>query len=206
MRFGNTMNAIGEVAGDMTPMIDVIFQLVLFFVFSMKFFAFEGQLESYLPRDRGQQAAPGVADPRTVTVHLAWVDAEGGKVLARTERHESPAGKITENYQFPTDPGLRVESGPSGTIRAITEARVEGPGRPHTVTHEYAVPHWPAVEEFLAVRKRQYQSQGKGVASGLPVIVSFEKRVPWQAVVNVLDICTRLEIKDFALNLAEIEP
>ena len=38
---------------NMTPMIDVIFQLVLFFVFSMKFMAFEGQINAFLPKDRG---------------------------------------------------------------------------------------------------------------------------------------------------------
>ncbi|MBI4712455.1 MAG: biopolymer transporter ExbD [Planctomycetes bacterium] len=37
----------------MTPMIDVIFQLIIFFMCSIQFKALEGKLLSYLPKDKG---------------------------------------------------------------------------------------------------------------------------------------------------------
>lgn len=46
-----------EVRPNLTPMIDIIFQLLIFFVLTAKFIAFEGQLQAYLPKDRGLQAS-----------------------------------------------------------------------------------------------------------------------------------------------------
>ena len=44
---------VEESAIDMTPMIDVIFQLMIFFMCTIKFKALDGKLMSYLPKDRG---------------------------------------------------------------------------------------------------------------------------------------------------------
>jgi len=38
---------------NMTPMIDVVFQLLIFFMLSMKFVQAEGSLLSQLPKDKG---------------------------------------------------------------------------------------------------------------------------------------------------------
>ena len=48
-----------EMKMDMTPMIDVIFQLLIFFMCSLKFKSLEGKLASYLPK------AVGLQDDRT---------------------------------------------------------------------------------------------------------------------------------------------
>lgn len=74
-----------EVKPDMTPMIDVTFLLLIFFIVTLKFKTLEGRLDSNLPKDMGtsnatveeiekvdiviQVANPGqkVPDPRTAT-------------------------------------------------------------------------------------------------------------------------------------------
>ncbi len=204
MRLAKKKASNEEIAGDMTPMIDVIFQLVLFFVFSMKFIAFEGQIQSFLPKDRGQ--GPGqVVDPITATIFLGWEEQNGGKVVARTDKYYAPDGTVQENYQFPDEPGVRVEQAADGTSRAWTETKMQGPTRQHTVTYDYAVPQWAQVEEYLATRKNMYDTKKQGMGDGLPVTVNVHNLVPCQAVVNVLDICTRLKITNFALNMTEIE-
>ena len=38
---------------NMTPMIDIVFQLILFFLFSLRFKALDYRIESSLPKDRG---------------------------------------------------------------------------------------------------------------------------------------------------------
>ena len=38
---------------DMTPMIDVVFQLLIFFMLTMQFKEIEGKLLSQLPKDKG---------------------------------------------------------------------------------------------------------------------------------------------------------
>lgn len=40
---------------NMTPMIDIIFQLLIFFMCSIHFKALEGKLMSYLPKDKGMK-------------------------------------------------------------------------------------------------------------------------------------------------------
>ncbi len=50
-----------EAKMDMTPMIDVVFQLIIFFMCNIKYKTLEGRLDAYLPKDVGVNTAP--ADP-----------------------------------------------------------------------------------------------------------------------------------------------
>jgi biopolymer transport protein ExbD len=43
---------------DMTPMIDVVFQLIIFFMCNIKYKTLEGRLDAYLPKDVGVNSAP----------------------------------------------------------------------------------------------------------------------------------------------------
>jgi len=47
-----------EIATDMTPMIDVTFQLIIFFICTIKFKTLEGKLETQLPKDVGVNPTP----------------------------------------------------------------------------------------------------------------------------------------------------
>ena len=49
---------IEELQIDLTPMIDVTFQLLIFFICTLKFKTLEGKLETELPKDVGVNAAP----------------------------------------------------------------------------------------------------------------------------------------------------
>ena len=55
MRIKQNKRVIEEAEMDMTPMIDIVFQLLIFFLLSAKFISLEGQLSSYLPKDRGSR-------------------------------------------------------------------------------------------------------------------------------------------------------
>ncbi len=46
-----------EVKPDMTPMIDVVFLLLIFFIVTLKFKTLEGVLDAALPKDRGTSSA-----------------------------------------------------------------------------------------------------------------------------------------------------
>ena len=39
---------------NMTPMIDIVFQLILFFLFNLRFKSLDWRIESTLPKDKGQ--------------------------------------------------------------------------------------------------------------------------------------------------------
>jgi biopolymer transport protein ExbD len=52
-----------EAGLNMTPMIDIVFQLILFFMFNMKFKALDHRIDTQIPKDRGIQATATFVDP-----------------------------------------------------------------------------------------------------------------------------------------------
>ena len=65
-----------EVKMDMTPMIDVTFQLLIFFIITMKFKTLEKKLNSYLPTDFGTNKSPQIVDELFITVKVAQKTAQ----------------------------------------------------------------------------------------------------------------------------------
>lgn len=207
MRLQKTERAPEEFETNMTPMIDVIFQLVLFFVFSMKFLAFEGQINAFLPRDRGISTEPVDFSKqiRQIAFFLEWDEADGGSVLLSALAPGGEGGQVDQ--RFPMDPGVRRTVDAFGRPRATTVTRmVSADGKKGgPVEYPYAAPDFAAVEAYLAEQKRAYEQRMGGSGAGLRLTVNFGKQVPWQMVVNAVDICTRLGITDFALGATEVE-
>lgn len=67
---------------NMTPMIDVIFQLIIFFMCSIHFKSLEGKLYSYLPRDKGMSNT-SVTDPILDEVRIKLAFSENSPLLTR---------------------------------------------------------------------------------------------------------------------------
>lgn len=67
---------------DMTPMIDVTFQLLIFFIVTMKFRLLERKLLSHLPTDFGLNSSSVPVDENFVTVKLRQRNDRKGKRLA----------------------------------------------------------------------------------------------------------------------------
>lgn len=66
----------------MTPMIDVIFQLIIFFMCSIHFKSLEGKLFSYLPKDKGMSSTT-VTDPILEEVRIKLAYSESAPLLTR---------------------------------------------------------------------------------------------------------------------------
>ena len=179
---------------NLTPMIDIIFQLLIFFVLTAKFIAFEGQLQAYLPKDRGLQATSPVLS-QNVTLFLAW--DRTGKVICQTTQY-TMGNVARQTHEFRSDPNARPVAGGWRTETTIGAA-IKG-----DIVYEYAVPDFVEIEAYLKHRRDTYQTSGTS-SKGLPVEVNFSKAVPWQMVVNVLDVCKRLRISDISLSAEEIE-
>ncbi len=58
---------------DLTPMIDVVFLLLIFFLTTLSFRVLEGKLPTFLPKDIGQNAgpAPELLEPLEITIREA---------------------------------------------------------------------------------------------------------------------------------------
>ena len=55
---------------NMTPMIDIVFQLIVFFLLSLKFKTVDERLDALLPKDRGEVIGPPVVDAAAVGLAL----------------------------------------------------------------------------------------------------------------------------------------
>ncbi|MBI3099882.1 MAG: biopolymer transporter ExbD [Planctomycetes bacterium] len=60
---------------NMTPMIDIIFQLLIFFMCSIHFKALEGKLMSYLPKDKGMKTSVATPQLNEITVDVEFDEA-----------------------------------------------------------------------------------------------------------------------------------
>ena len=72
---------------DMTPMIDVTFLLLVFFMCTLQFKKFEGMLACYLPKDRGVFNVPVEKKPEEpVTIRLVKAGKKGTEIRVGTTR------------------------------------------------------------------------------------------------------------------------
>ena len=104
-----------EVVMDFTSMIDVTFQLLIFFMLTLKFKILEGKLESLLPLDKGLSAKPETIEFEDVEIVLKVLDEDklkdSAKRRVRYFRNGSntPFGTSTSTWdiakrQFVCDP------------------------------------------------------------------------------------------------------
>ncbi|MGE0707296.1 MAG: ExbD/TolR family protein [Planctomycetota bacterium] len=100
-----TSEAGPELEIDMSPMIDIVFNLLIFFICATKFRTAEGAIEAFLPKDRGLGGQPTEVKLTEVRVLLAWHDRDGrptradeGHVVVKvggetlSEREDFPRG------------------------------------------------------------------------------------------------------------------
>jgi biopolymer transport protein ExbD len=69
---------------NMTPMIDIVFQLILFFLFSLRFKSLQYRIETALPKDRGLAATPQmVQDIPNIKITLFRENAESDQAYTK---------------------------------------------------------------------------------------------------------------------------
>ena len=88
-----------ETKMDMTPMIDVTFQLIIFFLFNIRFKVLEGKLAAYLPDDVGVNAY--AANPIEKVEIGIYVEEPGEKVYAEEPGKGTPwRGEPDRRFEF----------------------------------------------------------------------------------------------------------
>ncbi len=150
-----------------TPMIDVVFLLLIFFLLASRFKSEEGDVKSYLPKDRGQGTSTPTIDLYEVRLKLLWYDDQNRPTTDKDIGHVVlKVGKET----YPIKP-----------LEDKVTRKVE------------AFPNWEYLLERIKDFKAGYKGQGK---KGLPVIIDARKQVPWKHVVAALDTCMEAGIQD----------
>lgn len=100
-----------EMKGDMTPMIDVVFQLLIFFMLTIKFKTLEGKLAAYLPKDVGVNTSP--AEPKEKVEIKLKVEKEGAKFDPRKDEPWSGTGP----FRYGPDRVVKYSIGPKATTK-----------------------------------------------------------------------------------------
>ncbi|MEC7776307.1 MAG: biopolymer transporter ExbD [Planctomycetota bacterium] len=200
MRIKQNKRVIEESELDMTPMIDIVFQLLIFFLLSAKFIALEGQLSSYLPKDRGLQASFSKIEPDEVIFFLEWVadpvNDKTGRVRCQTINYKpSPGAASGQDHEFESQDATvgQIEYGPDRRLVQYGEG-VDMPG--------YHIPNFTNIEDYLNFRHGLYETKGSG--KSIPVTINVSDNVPMQMVANIVDICTRIGITNVTIAAKEI--
>jgi len=162
-----------ETAGDMTPMIDVVFLLLIFFMCATKFRMPEGALTSWLPRDRGTASA--TKPPANPGCRITF-ERDGNRIICWADDVAIP---FAEEYGDDT---------------------VSTSQRDFDYQFQLQAPDMRLVEQHIQNRKDTYRGVS---AKGLPVIIDFQGNVPSRFVVDIVNICKRLEIPDVAFAAPE---
>lgn len=97
-----------ELKSDMTPMIDVVFQLMIFFMCTIKFKNLEGKLTAYLPKDVGVNPTPSDVKLEKVDI-VVKVLKEGSKLQPLRNEPWDPA--IGGPYRWGPDRVLQYQVG-----------------------------------------------------------------------------------------------
>ena len=74
-----------EVKLELTPMIDVTFLILIFFMCTLKFKTLESKIDSYLPLDKGLSNAPAVIPADDLEIELRVARDQHGKKLEERE-------------------------------------------------------------------------------------------------------------------------
>ncbi len=131
------MDQLKELAADncdleMTPMIDVVFLLLIFFMCTLRFKTLEGKLAAYLPKDVGVNTTE--AEPQEKVEILLRVRVEGGKLNSNGEPYEGTGRWYyddTRVIEYSVGPKKMTELEELG--RRLKELHKKDPDRASTV-------------------------------------------------------------------------
>lgn len=153
---------------DLTPMIDVTFLLLIFFVLNLKFAVAESELQAFLPKDKGPGTAAHKVDVDELRIKLLWVTADGrpttgddGQVLLKIGRNVYHA------------PGELNTEGSEAIWQKLCDD-VQSYDRSFK-------------------RSRGLALDGK---KGIPAIIDARRRVPYRYVVRVVNELVRMNIEE----------
>jgi biopolymer transport protein ExbD len=79
---------------NMTPMIDVVFQLLIFFLVTMKFKTTDMKIEAFLPTDRGLQNTQ--SKPPDVPKLVAVLKRQKGEAVTRVKVGNETIGEVSD--------------------------------------------------------------------------------------------------------------
>ena len=166
----------------MTPMIDIVFLLLIFFMLSSKFRTIEGKLKAYLPKDRGQGVSTPTIDLGEMRVKLLWADQSGNIY---------PLRKL--GTSFP-DYFERVKNGK-------TMLKVGDRVFPEV---ESGWPDYRLLFQHIVEAMKDYKAPSFDTGKTMPLIIDAREPVQWKHPVAVLNAAMKAGLSDLTFAAPEI--
>ena len=164
----------------MTPMIDVIFQLLIFFLLTMKFVVQEGKLLSHLPKDKGLSPSD-VTNPETEEVRIMFC-ADGSEIGLRKHFADKGSHDTEENTSLTREEiTLRVEGVTIGRCK-MTKSFPDAVAANSTL-YDQAADH-----AYQIYKSLPSSSDPKNKA---PVKLDPDSEVPYEHIIGVLNALKR---------------
>jgi biopolymer transport protein ExbD len=117
---------VDDPKSDLTPIIDIVFNLLIFFLCATRLRADEGVIRAHLPKTMGLTSATSTEPLNDVRVRLLWHDGRGRRVEA-TATTDAFSVVIDARPQVPMQ---AVVSALNEVVRAeVPEVRFAAPGR-----------------------------------------------------------------------------
>jgi biopolymer transport protein ExbD len=163
-----------EVELDLTPMIDIVFNLLIFFMCATKFHVPEGMIQAYLPKDKGQAAGTPQIDLNEVRIKLLWYAPGGGPTKSETN------GRV---------------------VLKVGDHVFNNPGDFEQLRYPSKSPIWHQLFKKLKAFKTGYKGKSE---KGLPVIIDARRQIPTKYVISTLNEVVRAGITDVTFAAPEI--
>jgi biopolymer transport protein ExbD len=169
---------------NMTPMIDVVFQLLIFFMLSMHFKEIEGKLLSTLPKDKGLQSS-AVLQPELQEIRIVLC-ADSQNVAGGTNRHVHDKGRH-ETEQSRKDPKV---------FKVLVE-KIEMPDLYMTEHHGGKLKDNQSCYKQIASKVKELVAMtpsSRDTAKKAPVILDADTEVPYEHIIGVVNACKEVDI------------
>lgn len=135
-----------EIQIDMTPMIDVTFQLLVFFMCTLQFAQNEGSLDCYLPKDIGVSSAPARKTPEE-PVHIKLMKDEATK----------------ETVVWVGDSKMKGQTKYDSLFTTVDTIISKTPSSPVVIDPDINIPFQDIISTLNACRKVQQKPYGKSM-------------------------------------------
>ena len=167
----------------MTAMIDVIFQLLIFFMLTMKFVVLEGKLLSHLPKDKGLSPSD-VTNPEINEVRILFC-ADGSERGLKKHFEDKGSHDHEDNKALTKEKTTLVVEGQTIGILEMTE---KNPDKAATNSKYYdaAADHAARIYEALPSSSDPTQKA--------PIKLDPDSEVPYEHVMGVLNALKRRKI------------
>ncbi|MBI2932472.1 MAG: biopolymer transporter ExbD [Planctomycetes bacterium] len=177
---------------NMTPMIDVVFQLLIFFMLSMRFRAIEGKLITTLPQDKGLQSST-VLSPELEEVRIILCAAGPNPInIGSNDRYYGESAHRSNKGEHE-----RIEKDPT-LCKALVEKNACGE-LIMTEKNEKSAAANRAVYKNVAAKAKQLDDMRPSTrdpSKAAPIIIDADSEVPYEHVLGVINALREVDISN----------